>query len=316
MAPLVVPQPAQRGPQGEIAFGRLQPSHHRRIINAASPQEDFSWRVQHVDQAVPPLLHDVRSPMHHSVMRPRNPLADASEDPIPLTPYSAQHTSRGHVTYGMALDSTVEYLAYTCQGTWDGEGSRMPRDDNNIVNALPMSSTAYTGAESVPDVLYLGLDSPPRPALDSKRQSKRVKRRASAPSELVIKQEFPSTWRGRVNGEDSSSIPRSPRLDRTPHSLVERRYRANLNKKITALQGALPESLVSLSNKDSDKDEETHKAKPSKAGIIAAALVYINSLQHEMEGLKSRRQVLEERIVDLEEDNRALVEFHEGFSFS
>lgn len=85
---------------------------------------------------------------------------------------------------------------------------------------------------------------------------------------------------------------------RLPHSVVERRYRDNLNNQIDALRLAIP-SLVTPPSDCNHLEEVIHHRPASKAMVIVAAGGYIKQLETDRRRLLSYTQALEEQIYGL-----------------
>lgn len=107
----------------------------------------------------------------------------------------------------------------------------------------------------------------------------------------------PASTRRRLSSDSQSSPRAIERPSRIPHSHIERRYRQNLNLQLDALTRKLP----NLKTSGFDVDDSTLPIKaPTKALIIATAVVYIQKLESELAGTNNFVGALQEQIQGLQ----------------
>ena len=114
----------------------------------------------------------------------------------------------------------------------------------------------------------------------------------------------------RKSAEDSSAHPtKTPanataaRRAKNGHSMVERRYRENLNAKIGHLRQALlnTKSLAEDSDGSPVLEESTNgPAKTKKADVLVDAIVYVSRSEQEKKSMMTENSFLKLRIVALE----------------
>ncbi len=92
-----------------------------------------------------------------------------------------------------------------------------------------------------------------------------------------------------------------PKARRMPHSLIERRYRDNLNHQIEVLRNELP-TFKSIITCTADIEDATALAGkwPSKAVVIAAAIQYIAQLELERGQANAQKSLLCEQVEGLQ----------------
>ncbi|KAK1082745.1 hypothetical protein LTR33_003707 [Friedmanniomyces endolithicus] len=92
-----------------------------------------------------------------------------------------------------------------------------------------------------------------------------------------------------------------PKARRMPHSLIERRYRDNLNHQIEVLRNELP-TFKSIITCTADIEDATALAGkwPSKAVVIAAAIQYIAQLELERGQANAQNSLLCEQVEGLQ----------------
>jgi len=108
-------------------------------------------------------------------------------------------------------------------------------------------------------------------------------KRSSSPEDNI---EIPKVKRGRPRGPraSQSSEAASPKSTsaRTPHNVIERKYRESLNSEMERLRIAVPMTA----SWETNVCATTGKPKPSKAIVLAAAINYIHDLEREMDLLR------------------------------
>lgn len=113
----------------------------------------------------------------------------------------------------------------------------------------------------------------------------------------------------------------TPRHGRLPHSIIERRYRDNLNKQLETLRGKLPNlrDLHSCSGEIEDSGGIPAKF-PTKAVIISAAIRYIEQLEAERERTNGRVKTLQDQVDGLQKlvrcDDCSILKYLEGLQVS
>ena len=110
-----------------------------------------------------------------------------------------------------------------------------------------------------------------------------------------------------TDGDDDSEVPvrntrpkpTNKRSGRVPHSIIERRYRDNLNNQIEALRLLIP-SVRELPQDVEDSLGIPPKA-PSKAVVITAAATYIKELEAERAQRAAETRTLYEQVANLQQ---------------
>jgi len=108
-------------------------------------------------------------------------------------------------------------------------------------------------------------------------------KRSSSPEDEI---ELPKVKRGRprrAHASQSSAAP-SPKSTsaRTPHNVIERKYREGLNSEMERLRMAVPLTATWETNVCAT----TGKPRPSKAIVLVAAINYIHDLEMERDSLR------------------------------
>lgn len=102
-----------------------------------------------------------------------------------------------------------------------------------------------------------------------------------------------------------NSIPVNPQRPlrphrRIPHTIIERRYRDNLNTQIETLRLALPSLRNAYVCSPDVEDSALPPRLPSKAMIIATAATYIKELEAERNGAIEAVNSLQQQVNDLQ----------------
>ncbi|CAK1365799.1 uncharacterized protein RHO25_010584 [Cercospora beticola] len=87
---------------------------------------------------------------------------------------------------------------------------------------------------------------------------------------------------------------------RIPHTIIERRYRDNLNTQIETLRLSLPSLKNAYVCSPDVEDSALPPRLPSKAMIIATAATYIKELEQERQAAMEAVQNLQQQVVDLQ----------------
>ncbi|KAM3417879.1 hypothetical protein BST61_g6099 [Cercospora zeina] len=87
---------------------------------------------------------------------------------------------------------------------------------------------------------------------------------------------------------------------RIPHTIIERRYRDNLNTQIETLRLSLPSLKNAYVCSPDVEDSALPPRLPSKAMIIATAATYIKELEGERQQALEAVQSLQQQVVDLQ----------------
>jgi len=95
-----------------------------------------------------------------------------------------------------------------------------------------------------------------------------------------------------------SSAPSRP--GRLPHSVIERRYRDNLNRQLDTLRNRLPNFKESFACSAEIEDSGLPAKWPSKAIIIAAAIRYIEQIESERDRAKAHAKGLQDQVDGLQ----------------
>lgn len=107
--------------------------------------------------------------------------------------------------------------------------------------------------------------------------------------------------RAKTSANNSGNQPK-----RLPHSIIERRYRDNLNKQLDSLRAKIPRFKDSLVCSQEIEDSGIPAKWPSKAVIVASGVRYIEQLEHEQKQAESRVQLLERQQAETNTRMRAL----------
>lgn len=90
-----------------------------------------------------------------------------------------------------------------------------------------------------------------------------------------------------------------PKKDRSSHTVIEKKYRTNINTKITALRNAVPSLRVASGDKETnidDLDGLTPPSKVNKATIFTKATEYIKHLEVKNDNLFKENQQLKQML--------------------
>lgn len=100
----------------------------------------------------------------------------------------------------------------------------------------------------------------------------------------------------------SMSPPLSPAHKRTSHNMIEKRYRTNLNEKISGLRNAVPalRMLSCHAAPEEESDDQPSGQKLSKAAILSKATEYIRALEKKIEKAGWENAELRNRVASLE----------------
>jgi hypothetical protein len=113
-----------------------------------------------------------------------------------------------------------------------------------------------------------------------------------------------STKTNTLNDEPDSKT-RAARRSKQAHSLVERKYRENINSKIAQLNRELQRAHAASegggakSNHDKNTSQELSN-QARKGGVLADAISYINQTEVEMRHMADEIKFLKKRVADLE----------------
>lgn len=110
---------------------------------------------------------------------------------------------------------------------------------------------------------------------------------------------------------NTRSRPTNRRSGRVPHSIVERRYRDNLNNQIEALRLLIP--AVRETPQDVEDTLDIPPKAPSKAVVITAAASYIKELEEERSQRIAETKTLYEQVENLQQllrcDNCSILQY-------
>lgn len=123
-----------------------------------------------------------------------------------------------------------------------------------------------------------------RPALSRKRRS------SPAPSEDPKPAPAPA----------ASTKPKAARPTKVAHSVVEQRYRDNLNGKIAQLHKTLSTTKGSGSSSSDEGEGDTVLPRTRKADVLASAIAYIKEAERNRQKFESEVDFLKTRITMLE----------------
>lgn len=108
---------------------------------------------------------------------------------------------------------------------------------------------------------------------------------------------------GKIATADPTTLPNPARPTRPhrriPHTVIERRYRDNLNTQIETLRLSLP-SLKNAYMHTTDLEDALPPRLPSKAMIIATASTYIKELEAERDQAVEVAASLQQQVADLQ----------------
>jgi hypothetical protein len=134
----------------------------------------------------------------------------------------------------------------------------------------------------------------------SRRSSSYLKVNATKPAESSKKR--PPTIGDSTKGDVDSSKP-IKRSKKKAHNAVEKRYRENLNSKMTELRDSIPTLRGMKSSNLSDEDENGSGATPSrnlkKAHVLTEATDYIRQLERNAAQLREENENLKRRMAFL-----------------
>lgn len=195
---------------------------------------------------------------------------------------------------------------------WDDQSGEASNDNNQAIPDLPPISQnetdhGNTGQPEFPPNISLEFTKQPlesftgdgNATLSSQAMSStpgaQTMNSSSPLSTVNRKRKSTSDDDGSVNGmmQDGRKMPKPKR----PHNVIEKRYRANLNDKITELRDSVP--ALRTSKHGSVDEDDAPSGKLNKASILSKATEYIRHLEirnkrleEENTGLKNRmRQV-------------------------
>lgn len=117
----------------------------------------------------------------------------------------------------------------------------------------------------------------------------------------------------------NSGSSSSGRSSRVPHSLVEKRYRENLNSQFEQLRSKLPEFRSFAGPRDTEEVGGASKW-PSKAVLIAAAIRYISQLEQQQQLAATTTRALQLQVTELQKlvhcDDCAMLKYMEGLQMN
>lgn len=107
------------------------------------------------------------------------------------------------------------------------------------------------------------------------------------------------------NQNQTNTLPTNPQRPsrphrRIPHTIIERRYRDNLNTQIETLRLTLPSLKNAYVCSPDVEDSALPPRLPSKAMIIATAATYIKDLENERNQAVEEARMLQQQVVDLQ----------------
>lgn len=148
-------------------------------------------------------------------------------------------------------------------------------------------------------------DTDSKPAVISTAEMKRpsVKRTLTEPTDGDEDSEVPV--------RNTRPKPTNKRSGRVPHSIIERRYRDNLNNQIEALRLLIPS--VRETPQDVEDSLGIPPKAPSKAVVITAAASYIKELEAERAQRVAETKTLYEQVANLQQllrcDNCSILQY-------
>lgn len=98
----------------------------------------------------------------------------------------------------------------------------------------------------------------------------------------------------RLHGKPGSKVTK-PKKDRSSHNIIEKKYRTNINAKITALRDAVPSLRMAAGDTDmtiNDLDGLSPASKVNKASVLTKATEYIKHLEKKNAQLMAENQHL------------------------
>lgn len=199
-----------------------------------------------------------------------------------------------------------------CSPLWPTQRSS-PHDCQPEFCKVPLCSAS---AESSPEAFKLPVqsDTDSKPAVFSStttatasemKQRPGVKRTLTEPTDGDDDSEVPATSR------NTRPKPTTKRSGRVPHSIIERRYRDNLNNQIEALRLLIPS--VRETPQDVEDSLGIPPKAPSKAVVITAAASYIKELEAERAQRTAETKTLYEQVANLQQllrcDNCSILQY-------
>ncbi|GIZ47822.1 hypothetical protein CKM354_001090300 [Cercospora kikuchii] len=115
----------------------------------------------------------------------------------------------------------------------------------------------------------------------------------------ATKQQFQSQQQSTLTEQQPPTRPIRPHR-RIPHTIIERRYRDNLNTQIETLRLSLPSLKNAYVCSPDVEDSALPPRLPSKAMIIATAATYIKELEQERQAAMEAVGNLQQQVVDLQ----------------
>lgn len=171
---------------------------------------------------------------------------------------------------------------------------------------VPLCSVS---AGSSPEAFKLPVqsDTDTKPAVITTTEMKRprpgVKRTMTEPTDGDDDDEVPT--------RNTRPKPTNKRSGRVPHSIIERRYRDNLNNQIEALRLLIPS--VRETPQDVEDSLGIPPKAPSKAVVITAAASYIKELEAERAQRVAETKTLYEQVANLQQllrcDNCSILQY-------
>jgi Domain of unknown function (DUF2014)/Helix-loop-helix DNA-binding domain len=198
------------------------------------------------------------------------------------------------------------------QWDWDDTGSNaISKSDIDVSDqSSRLNLPAIDNINFSPDFLSLGANPIPQP--EGPSQASWTRRRNAGPKKLVASN--PSGRKRKTSSEeddgsvgaDEDSPPdtkRQPSKKRS-HNVIEKRYRANLNDKITELRDSVPSLRVltreSNGGASAHDDDISTGNKLNKASILSKATEYIRHLELRNTRLEEENRALKTRLRELD----------------
>ncbi|CAO3672469.1 unnamed protein product [Rhizopus stolonifer] len=116
----------------------------------------------------------------------------------------------------------------------------------------------------------------------------------------------PFDW---LNSQEKIPIQRHNAPKKTAHNVIERRYRNNINDRMTELKNAVPALLCSKTNSDQLMDGVPIATKLNKATILKKSTEYIQHLKKTSVQLHQENQLLQNMLCQLEGGKEVLRQF-------